>query len=164
MTGIRRAAGSWSVQTHLGSQTRFSCTSHHFLLFLISVTLAKVLRTWYSGAIPMAVGTESCLHQPRILGTCPWIPGCRKSPANKHVSLARPCKLRAQQRVPEARPSLFGVLLLHLRTSAAVSPGPERPALTTHLPARRPAPAAPAQVLGRCPIRVSSRLRRALRI
>lgn len=62
--GIHQAAGSWSVQTHLGSQTRFSFASHHTLLFLISVIWARVPGMSHNGAIPMAVGTESCLHWP----------------------------------------------------------------------------------------------------
>lgn len=67
--------------------------------------------------------------------TCPGAPGCRKSRLSMHVSSLRRCKLRAQQGVPKTHLSLHGVMLHHPRTSAAVSPGPKIPDLTTHLPA-----------------------------
>lgn len=166
--GIRQARGSWSVQTHLGSQTRSSFTSHHTLLFL----MCDFGRS--PGAVSQQGHPHACGHRelpplalsslPRLglQATCPWTPGCRKSPARTHVSSARLCKRRAQQGAPEAHPLSSGSrwgILEHLPQCLLGLRFPRSPCSCPVSSCSRP-----AQALGHCPPRLSCRLHGAPRV
>lgn len=167
--GIRQARLLVSADQILGSEARFSFTSYHGLLSLIS-DFGWSPGAVSQGVVPMAVGTESCLHRPEFLaqlGVTGYLP---LDSWLQKVSCEYACILCKAMQAESPSGSSRGpslpprVVLCHPRTSAAASPGREIPALTTHLPAHGPAPAAPAQALVHCPIRVSCRLHGAPRM